>query len=68
MFLNDIYIYNIWNIYFKLEKGGKEEDCVCDLVEFAMTLCQKLQEVNKDAFNTFQLRVGIRYLNSLKQI
>ncbi|XP_055308382.1 adenylyl cyclase 78C-like, partial [Sitodiplosis mosellana] len=43
----------------QLEKGGKEEDCVCDLVEFAMTLCQKLQEVNKDAFNTFQLRVGI---------
>lgn len=47
-------------LYFKLEKGGKEEDCVCDLVEFALTLCQKLQEVNKDAFNTFQLRVGIR--------
>ncbi|XP_031625938.1 adenylyl cyclase 78C isoform X2 [Contarinia nasturtii] len=41
------------------EKGENEDDCVCDLVEFAMTLCQKLQEVNKDAFNTFQLRVGI---------
>lgn len=44
----------------QFENGGSEEDCVCDLVEFAMTLCQKLQEVNKDAFNTFQLRVGIR--------
>lgn len=42
------------------ENGGTEEDSVCDLVEFAMTLRQKLQEVNKDAFNTFQLRVGIR--------
>lgn len=29
------------------------------MVEFAITLRQKLQEVNKDAFNTFQLRVGI---------
>lgn len=28
-------------------------------MEFAITLRQKLQEVNKDAFNTFQLRVGI---------
>lgn len=45
-----------------METGGNVEDCVCDLVEFAMTLCQKLQEVNKDAFNTFQLRVGIRYI------
>lgn len=27
-----------------------------------MTSCQKLQEVNKDAFNTFQLRVGIRFV------
>lgn len=44
----------------KVEKGGNDEDCVCDLVEFAITLCQKLQDVNKDAFNTFQLRVGIR--------
>lgn len=43
-----------------MERGGSEEDCVCDLVEFAITLCQKLQDVNKDAFNTFQLRVGIR--------
>lgn len=47
-------------VFCQFEKGGTEEDCVCDLVEFAMTLCQKLQEVNKDAFNTFQLRVGIR--------
>lgn len=42
-----------------MDKGGCEEDSVCDLVEFAMTLRQKLHEVNKDAFNTFQLRVGI---------
>lgn len=49
-------------VFFQLEDGGSEEDCICDLVEFAMTLCQKLQEVNKDAFNTFQLRVGIRLI------
>ncbi|XP_049548441.1 adenylyl cyclase 78C [Anopheles darlingi] len=36
-----------------------DEDAVCDLVEFALAMRQKLQEVNKDAFNTFQLRVGI---------
>lgn len=40
-------------------EGRSGEDIVCDLVEFAMAMRQKLQEVNKDAFNTFQLRVGI---------
>lgn len=39
--------------------NGNEEDAVCDLVEYALAMRQKLQEVNKDAFNTFQLRVGI---------
>uniref|UniRef100_A0AAG5CQR2 adenylate cyclase n=1 Tax=Anopheles atroparvus TaxID=41427 RepID=A0AAG5CQR2_ANOAO len=38
---------------------AKDEEAVCDLVEFALAMRQKLQEVNKDAFNTFQLRVGI---------
>ncbi|XP_053671800.1 adenylyl cyclase 78C [Anopheles nili] len=37
----------------------RDEEAVCDLVEFALAMRQKLQEVNKDAFNTFQLRVGI---------
>ncbi|XP_050071786.1 adenylyl cyclase 78C [Anopheles maculipalpis] len=37
----------------------QDEEAVCDLVEFALAMRQKLQEVNKDAFNTFQLRVGI---------
>lgn len=41
------------------EIGGTDEDSVCDLVEFAFAMRQKLQDVNKDAFNTFQLRVGI---------
>lgn len=45
--------------YSQRDRGNTEEDNVCDLVEFAITLRQKLQEVNKDAFNTFQLRVGI---------
>ncbi|XP_070498736.1 adenylyl cyclase 78C-like isoform X3 [Chironomus tepperi] len=43
----------------RAEIGGTDEDIVCDLVEFAMAMRQKLQEVNMDAFNTFQLRVGI---------
>lgn len=43
----------------QLERGGTDEDSVCDIVEFAIAMRQKLQEVNKDAFNTFQLRVGI---------
>lgn len=43
----------------RTEIGGTDEDIVCDLVEFAIAMRQKLQEVNMDAFNTFQLRVGI---------
>jgi adenylate cyclase 8 len=43
----------------KSENGDTDEDAICDLVEFALAMRQKLQEVNKDAFNTFQLRVGI---------
>lgn len=38
---------------------GVDEDCVCEIVEFAIAMRQKLMEVNMDAFNTFQLRVGI---------
>lgn len=38
---------------------GVDENCVCDIVEFATAMKHKLQEVNMDAFNTFQLRVGI---------
>lgn len=46
--------------YLRLQKKGyPAEENVCTLVDFAITLCLKLQEVNKDAFNTFQLRVGI---------
>ena len=39
--------------------GRTSNDSVCDIVEFAIAMRQKLQEVNMDAFNTFQLRVGI---------
>ncbi|XP_055845883.1 adenylyl cyclase 78C isoform X2 [Episyrphus balteatus] len=42
-----------------LERGETSEDSVCDLVEFAMAMKQKLEEINKEAFNNFQLRVGI---------
>lgn len=39
--------------------GVTDKDSVCEIVEFAIAMRQKLQEVNMDAFNTFQLRVGI---------
>ncbi|XP_055913036.1 adenylyl cyclase 78C isoform X2 [Eupeodes corollae] len=42
-----------------IERGKTSEDSVCDLVEFAMAMKQKLEEINKEAFNNFQLRVGI---------
>ncbi|XP_050335698.1 adenylyl cyclase 78C isoform X3 [Bactrocera neohumeralis] len=40
-------------------RGETAEDSVCDLVEFAFAMKQKLEEINKEAFNNFQLRVGI---------
>lgn len=39
--------------------GETSEDSVCDLVEFALAMKQKLEEINKEAFNNFQLRVGM---------
>ncbi|XP_054734331.1 adenylyl cyclase 78C [Anastrepha obliqua] len=42
-----------------LASGETAEDSVCDLVEFAFAMKQKLEEINKEAFNNFQLRVGI---------
>lgn len=40
-------------------RGETAEDSICDLVEFAFAMKQKLEEINKEAFNNFQLRVGI---------
>lgn len=39
--------------------GESGEDSVCDLVDFALAMKTQLQEINKEAFNTFKLRVGI---------
>lgn len=39
--------------------GLTDEDCICIMVDFALAMRQKLIEVNKDAFNNFNLRVGI---------
>lgn len=36
-----------------------QEENVCILVEFALAMCQMLQEFNKNAFNSFYLRIGI---------
>lgn len=47
------------NPKYRAEHDGNDVDSVCDIVEFAIAMRQKLQEVNMDAFNTFQLRVGI---------
>ena len=30
----------------------------CDLVDFAIEMKQKLEEINKHSFNRFQLRIG----------
>ena len=68
MFYDDHKIYLFFRTYMaasglnpkhRAEIGGTDQDSVCDLVEFAIAMRQKLQEVNMDAFNTFQLRVGI---------
>ena len=40
-------------------RGETSEDSVCSLVEFAFAMKQKLEDINKEAFNNFQLRVGI---------
>ncbi|XP_030372445.1 adenylyl cyclase 78C [Scaptodrosophila lebanonensis] len=40
-------------------RGETSEGSVCDLVDFAFAMKQKLEEINGDAFNNFQLRVGI---------
>lgn len=40
-------------------RGETSADSVCDLIEFALAMKQKLEEINKEAFNNFQLRVGI---------
>lgn len=47
------------NPKYRTSEVGVDENCVCDIVEFAIAMKHKLQEVNMDAFNTFQLRVGI---------
>lgn len=39
-------------------KHFDEKKCVCDLVEFAIAMQQKLEEFNKHVFNLFELRVG----------
>ncbi|XP_065361143.1 adenylyl cyclase 78C isoform X1 [Calliphora vicina] len=40
-------------------RGETSEDSVCSLIEFAFAMKQKLEDINKEAFNNFQLRVGI---------
>ncbi|KAM7358388.1 adenylyl cyclase 78C [Cochliomyia hominivorax] len=40
-------------------RGETSEDSVCSLVEFAFAMKQKLEDISKEAFNNFQLRVGI---------
>ena len=42
----------------KAERGESATDCVCALVEFAFAMKAKLEDINADAFNTFELRVG----------
>ena len=37
----------------------------CDLVDFAIEMRQKLEEINKHSFNRFQLRIGMHAHKSL---
>lgn len=43
----------------RIKRGFSDDDCICNLVDFAFAMRQKLMDVNKDTFNTFYLRVGI---------
>ena len=36
----------------------------CDLVDFAIEMKQKLEEINKHSFNRFQLRIGMRCMHA----
>ena len=39
---------------------------LCDLVDFAIEMRNKLEDINTHSFNTFQLRIGIRtYITKL---
>lgn len=49
------------NPKMQTRRGFNDEDCICNLVDFALAMRQKLLDVNKDAFNTFYLRVGISH-------
>lgn len=39
-------------------RDDNDKECVCDLIEFAIAMQQKLEDFNKEAFNFFQLRIG----------
>merc|ERR1719245_1873711 len=42
-----------------LDSESDEYAHCCDLVDFAIEMKQKLEEINKHSFNRFQLRIGI---------
>ena len=41
-----------------LESEVDENAHLCDLVDFAIEMKAKLDEINKHSFNSFQLRIG----------
>ena len=40
----------------------------CDLVDFAIEMKQKLEEINKHSFNRFQLRIGMSCMHRLTKL
>ena len=44
-----------------LESEVDENAHLCDLVDFAIEMKAKLDEINKHSFNSFQLRIGERW-------
>lgn len=46
------------NLMFQ-ENGRDELGHLCALVDFAMAMKERLDEVNRHSFNNFQLRIGM---------
>ncbi|KAE8736528.1 hypothetical protein FOCC_FOCC018017 [Frankliniella occidentalis] len=55
--LNPSHQASAWNL--TMSPGEDEWDHLCALVDFALAMKTRLEDVNKHSFNHFQLRVGI---------
>ena len=51
-----------------LEAECDELAHLCDLVDFAIEMRNKLEDINTHSFNTFQLRIGTNCLRTAKSV